>query len=90
MTQATAMLTVCVHYYAAAYAAAGTASESVVVYPGSTVADVLKQIETLHGNELKQVLPRCSYLLDGVAARETSAGVVDGARLDVLPPFAGG
>ena len=37
-------------------------------------------------------LPRCSYLLDEVAAKriDLATPVRPGARLDVLPPFAGG
>jgi hypothetical protein len=38
------------------------------------------------------VRPRCSYLLEGLAAHGDPAliAVPPGSRLDVLPPFAGG
>ena len=33
---------------------------------------------------------RASYLLDGIAVRDLTPPLHDGAELDVLPPFAGG
>lgn len=42
--------------------------------------------------DLASVLPRCSFLLNGVAVHGDPADVTidDGSELDVLPPFAGG
>jgi molybdopterin converting factor small subunit len=39
---------------------------------------------------LAQVLSQCSFLLNEVALHDLSTQVLDGATLDVLPPFAGG
>lgn len=88
-----------VHYFAAARAAAGTAQEQI---PGAQVparlGELLDQLVAAHpgtteaGMGLEEILPRCTFLVDGSAAgdsyREVAlAGV---ARVDVLPPFAGG
>lgn len=42
--------------------------------------------------DLASVLPRCSFLINGVAVHGDPADVTidDGSELDVLPPFAGG
>ena len=42
--------------------------------------------------DLEAVLPRCSFLLNGVAVHGDPADIAvpEGAELDVLPPFAGG
>ena len=75
--------------YAAARAAAGRAEA--VVAPG-TLADVLANLLKVCSPALAEVLPRCSYLLDGVAVHGDPVGVAvqAGCQLDVLPPFAGG
>ena len=75
--------------YAAARAAAGRAEA--VVAPG-TLADVLANLLNVCSPALAEVLPRCSYLLDGVAVHGDPGGVdvPAGSHLDVLPPFAGG
>ncbi len=76
-----------VHYFAAARAAAGVDCEQVSA--GTIVADAMAEMVRRHGRDLERVLARCSFLLDGVAARARTP--IDGAaRLDVLPPFAGG
>ncbi len=79
--------TVAVHYYAAARAAAGVTEES---WPSGTVAETIAVMIAAHGAELNRVLARCSFLLDGVAVRDRATVAMPGARLDVLPPFAGG
>ncbi|MCO1656825.1 MoaD/ThiS family protein [Pseudonocardia humida] len=83
-------MTVVVRYFAAARAAAGVEEEKVRVGAGASIADLLDAVRAEHGAELAEVLDRCSYLLDEVAARDLSAALHDGATLDVLPPFAGG
>jgi sulfur-carrier protein len=76
-----------VHLFAAARAAAQGVSVMHVA-PG-TLADVLA---TAVGQApgLAEVLPRCSVLVDGVVGHDEGAEVPAGARVDVLPPFAGG
>jgi molybdopterin converting factor small subunit len=77
-----------VHLFAAARAAAG--APTLEVDPG-TLGDVLDRLVGAAPG-LAAVLPRCSYLLDEVAVRpsELDRDIPAGARLDVLPPFAGG
>jgi molybdopterin converting factor small subunit len=79
---------VTVRYFAAARAAATVEEERVTAAP--TVGAVLEVARAAHGPELDRVLSRCSYLLDGIAVHGPDTTVVDGAVLDVLPPFAGG
>jgi sulfur-carrier protein len=82
--------TVRVSYFAGARGAVGLAEESVVVPAGTTVGDLVAVLGDRHGEKLTRVLTACSFLLDGVAVRDRSVTVPDGADLDVLPPFAGG
>jgi sulfur-carrier protein len=79
---------VTVRFFAAARAAAGT--DSAHTSPGSLAAVTTALTDAYP--DLGTVLPRCSYLLDGVAVHGDPADVMvnDGSELDVLPPFAGG
>ena len=81
-------MAVTVRFFAAARSAAGT--DTALVNPGAW-PDVTRQLLTDYPR-LADVLPRCSFLMDGVAVHTDHADVVvpDGAELDVLPPFAGG
>ncbi len=76
-----------VRYFAAAAAAAGTASESRQARTLGALLDVLRDA---HGAEFAQILGRCSVLVDGVASTDPATPVAEGATVDVLPPFAGG
>ncbi len=80
---------VTVRYFAAARSAAGKDSETVVLRPGTTVAELLDHL-TEPGSRLAAVLGRCSCLCDGVAVRDQAASLLAGNTIDVLPPFAGG
>ncbi|OBA71346.1 molybdopterin synthase sulfur carrier subunit [Mycobacterium sp. 1554424.7] len=80
---------VTVRYFAAARAAAGAESETVVVCPGTTVADLVERLG-IRGSRLATVLSRCSYLRDGIAVRDETTPLQSGDTIDVLPPFAGG
>ena len=82
---ASAVPTVTERYWAAARAAAGTGSEQV---PGDTVAAVLAECIARHPG-LAQVVTVATFLLDGHAVPRATA-LVDGAVVEVLPPFAGG
>ncbi len=75
-------------FWAAARAAAGVDSAAV---DGGTLAEVLAAAVAAHG-DLAALLPRCSYLLDGVAVRASPAStrIAAGSVVEVLPPFAGG
>lgn len=81
-------MAVTVRFFAAARAAAGT--EAAHTQPGSLLAVTTALINAYP--ELASVLPRCSFLLDGVAVHGDIADVTvnEGSELDVLPPFAGG
>lgn len=83
-----------VRYFAAARAAAGVAEEVVRVGRSTEVAptagDAIDAVTAAHGDRLAAVVTACSFLLNGVAVRDRSVEVHDGAELDVLPPFAGG
>jgi sulfur-carrier protein len=80
---------VTVRYFAAARAAAGAESESVILRPGTTVADLVERL-AVPGTRLATVLSRCSYLCDGIAVRDETKALRSGDTIDVLPPFAGG
>ncbi len=79
-----------VRYWAAARAAAGTATDEV---DAATLADALAEVGQRHGAPLEKVLSVCSYVVDGdpVGSRDrTQVPLAPGALVDVLPPFAGG
>lgn len=78
-----------VRYFAAARAAAATESEQVAVAADATVGQLVDELSG-RNDELARVLPRCSYLYDGVAVRDRAAPLRAGTIIDVLPPFAGG
>ena len=82
--------TITVRYFAAARAAAGAEVDKVQVPSTATVAALLAAILAEHVPELRQVLDRCSFLLDEVAVRDHATPLADATTLDVLPPFAGG
>ncbi|WP_237241547.1 MoaD/ThiS family protein [Rothia nasimurium] len=91
-----------INFFAAARAAAGR--PSLTLDPAQLPAPTLAQVRTYlaeeftgstpSGQTLADILPRCTFLVDGVAASADSlddAKLLQGAqRLDVLPPFAGG
>lgn len=79
-----------VRYFAAAAHAAGLAQEVVELAPESTLADLVDELVTRHGDRLDQVLERSSLLVDEVVGRDRAARLPASATIDVLPPFAGG
>jgi molybdopterin synthase sulfur carrier subunit len=82
--------TVRVRYFAGARGAVGLSEETVAMPAGATVGDLVAELGGKHGDKLTRVLIACSFLLDGVAVRDQSISLPDGAGVDVLPPFAGG
>lgn len=82
-------ISVTVRYFAAAQAAAGVETETLVVRPGTTVGELVERLAA-HGSRLATVLSRCSYLCDGVAVRDETTALRSGDTIDVLPPFSGG
>ena len=79
---------------AAARAAAGVASEQVDA--PATLGDLVVQLGKDHtgttaaGMSLKEVLGRCSFLIDGAGNTAMDSPLAGVTRVDVLPPFAGG
>lgn len=86
----TAPTTVRVRYFAGARGAVGLAEETVSLHAEATVLDLVEELRGKHGEKLSRVLTACSFLLDGIAVRDQSIALPDGAGVDVLPPFAGG
>jgi sulfur-carrier protein len=90
MLETTAMVTVSLHYWAGAKAAAGVDEEAV---EASSIAAAL---EVARGRRkdlrFERVLAVSSILLDGRLARpeDLEATLTQSVRVEVLPPFAGG
>ena len=84
------MTTVLVRYFASARAASGVDHETLRLPAGASVSQALTELRERHPEGLPRVLDAASFLLDGIAVRDTSRPLPDGAELDVLPPFAGG
>lgn len=78
--------TVEVHLFAAARAAVG---ESMVTAEPGTLASILDDV-TRRYPDFARVRPQCSFLVDEVSCSDQAAEIASGARVDVLPPFAGG
>jgi molybdopterin synthase sulfur carrier subunit len=81
------MTQVTVRYFAGARAAAGIAEEPA---SAATLDALCAQLAAAHGPQLALVLTACSFLIDGVAARDRSIRLDSASTVDVLPPFAGG
>jgi molybdopterin synthase sulfur carrier subunit len=86
---------VTVRYWAAARAAAGVDSDEIPAPDGTTLADVLAAVRTLHEDRprLSEVVQVCSVLVGDRPVG--SADPVDvrlqaGDTVELLPPFAGG
>jgi molybdopterin synthase sulfur carrier subunit len=75
-----------VRYFAGAAEAAGTEAEQLAA---RTVGELRTLMIAAHGDELEQVLERCSILVDGVRS-DDGAAIAPSDVVDVLPPFAGG
>lgn len=80
-------VSVLVRYFAAAAEAAGRADE-VWDEPVENVGELRAALVARYGAPMSRVLETGSFLVDGIVSRDPSRPV--GARVDVLPPFAGG
>lgn len=76
-------------YYAGAADAAGSPATE-VASGGELTAAELTALLGRDNPRLAEVLPRCTLLVDGAPVREPGHLIGAGARVDVLPPFAGG
>ena len=54
----------------------------------STVGELRDALASRYGEAMERVLRTGSFLVDGVVSRDRERAL--GARVDVLPPFAGG
>ena len=77
---------VSVRYFAAAAEAAGIEEETLPSV--ATVGEVRSLLVERYGDAMAKVLASGSFLVDGVVSRDDARAL--GARVDVLPPFAGG
>lgn len=77
---------VAVRYFAAAADAAGREEESLPAV--DTVGQLRAVLIEKYGDAMARVLASGSFLVDGIVSRDDSRTL--GARVDVLPPFAGG
>ena len=83
------MASVTVRYFAAAAEAAGIEEETLAASEaGATVGALRTLLVDRYGSAMARVLANGSFLVDGVVQRDGAAPL--GARVDVLPPFAGG
>ena len=73
-------------YFAAAADAAGCEEELLPAV--SPVRELKSVLVERYGDAMARVLASGSFLVDGVVSRDDSRAL--GARVDVLPPFAGG
>jgi molybdopterin synthase sulfur carrier subunit len=79
-----------IRYWAAAREAAGVPEEP---YDAGTLAAALATASAGRDDRFRQVLLRCSFLVDGQPVGTRAHGAVtlpEGGVVEVLPPFAGG
>lgn len=74
-----------IRYFAAAADAAGLEEESL---EAATVGELKALLAERYGVPMRKVLAAGSFLVNGVVSRDDATPI--GARVDVLPPFAGG
>ena len=89
MTEVRTEIRVNVRYFAAARAAAGMEEETLALFEGTSVTDLVERLSA-RSPSLATVLQRCSFLCDGVAVRDRAEPLRTNQTVDVLPPFAGG
>lgn len=77
-----------VTFYAGAADAAGRPSAELDA--GDLTAGQLTAVLGRDSTQLAEVLARCTLLVDGTPVRNQGDRIAAGARIDVLPPFAGG
>lgn len=89
MTDHSHGIPVTVRFFAAAAAAAERESVALVLPAGSSIDDVIDEL-LVQSDDMALVMPKCSFLCDGIAVRDRTIALVAGQTLDVLPPFSGG
>ena len=91
----TAATTATLRFFAAARTAVGRDEQRVEVPAGErpTIVRLLTEVRPVEGTsaaDFRDVLLRCSFLVDGLTTRDREQLVPDGTVIDVMPPFAGG
>ncbi|MEO6957055.1 MAG: MoaD/ThiS family protein [Antricoccus sp.] len=81
-------MAITVRFFAAAHEAA--AGKDSVQYEPGTLESVVDRCVIDFGEKMSDLMPACSFLLDGVSMNDREAQIPDGAIVDVLPPFSGG
>ncbi|WP_295013425.1 MoaD/ThiS family protein [uncultured Microbacterium sp.] len=77
-----------VRYFAAA-ADAASRDEELLEIPAPATLDALRaELIRRYGDPMARVLRSGSFLVDGTVSRDPARPL--GARVDILPPFAGG
>ena len=82
-------VSVTVRFFAGARAAAGVDEDKLTLIGPATVATLIEELSNRFGADLVTVLSASSFIVDEVSATPDRV-LSDGARIDVLPPFAGG
>ncbi|AYF74015.1 MoaD/ThiS family protein [Nocardia yunnanensis] len=77
-----------VRYFAAIADAVGKDKETLDLPSGATVGDLRTALAAAYGPKLDPMLKVCAYLIGDELTRDATAELA--ARVDVLPPFAGG
>jgi molybdopterin synthase sulfur carrier subunit len=81
-------MNVTVRYFAAAAEAAGCEEEDLLLEHGATLGSLRSLLEARYGEPMRHVMRTGSFLIDRVVRRDNAFPL--SARVDVLPPFAGG
>ncbi|GAA4473798.1 MoaD/ThiS family protein [Rhodococcus olei] len=88
MVEQATLRAVTVRFFAAAEEAAGRGEQSVELPVGATLGDLRAALVERHGAAMERVLTVAAFLLGDELTRDLDVPVA--ARVDVLPPFAGG
>ncbi len=88
MAEQTTLQAVTVRFFAAAQDAAGCGEHFVALPADATLADLRAALIERHGPGMERVLRVAAFLQNDELTRDLDAPAA--ARVDVLPPFAGG
>lgn len=77
-----------IRYFAAIADLTGRSTETIELAPGASVADLRTALTQRYGEDMDRMLKVAAYLIGDELTRDPSTPLT--ARVDVLPPFAGG
>lgn len=75
-----------IRLFASAASAAGTREMKAT---SGTLSQILQEC-SIQQPKLKDILPQCSFLIDGVAHHDFEQKIHPHSQIDILPRFAGG